>query len=215
VVKVLSGDGVNVKSPKIRIDGKELYNPLFFYPFNTSGKPDSSISMPYGIVHGDLNAMNILFYKLPVYVRNSLEMSSITAEIPCIIDYAHTGERYYFTDIAKMECTLKFKLLNIDNLPLQFEAENILSSVIMPSAKPKVNDANLQKVFNCIYALREIAADIIKRREVDESGYWMQLYIYSLSHLKYTDLKNIQKRYAFISAALILTNHLIEGGKSE
>ncbi len=134
--------------PKIKINGEELYNPLYFYPFNASLQPKGmAIPVPNGIVHGDLNARNILFYQTKAFTREGVKNQCVTVEIPCIIDYAHTGEKSLYTDIAKLESVLKFQLLEVANVApnilLQFEDKNILRNLVAWN-QPPITDPHLQ-----------------------------------------------------------------------
>ena len=212
-VKGLSGSNDIYTTPKVTINGQQLYNPLHFYPFNASLSPANCvIPIPIGIVHGDLNAANILFYRAEAFIRDGANMTLKTGEIPCIIDYAHTGEKALYTDIAKLESVLKFQLLKIDKVEhddlLQFEQKNILYG-LTPSDNPSITDPHLHKLFSCIAVLRKIVKELIQENGYDPLGYWLELYRNTLLHLKYTDISDSQKRYAFFSAALILTGFLV------
>lgn len=197
--------------PKIRVDGEKLYNPLYFYPFSDSLQPEpAAVNMPTGIVHGDFHGKNVLFYQTRSYQIVEVQSKKLVSEVPCIIDYAHTGIKSLYTDIAKMESALKFQILKVDKIDpgelLQFEDKNILCNTT-PSNNPSVTDSDLKILFPCIEVLRSIASEIIKDGYLP-LGYWLMLYRNTLLHIKYADLSDSQKRYAFISAALILTRHL-------
>lgn len=193
--------------PKVRIQARELFNPLFFYPFNSSIQPEKrAIETPAGIVHGDLNAKNILFYETEGFQEN---LRRITVKIPCLIDYAHTGIKPLYTDLAKLESVLKFQLVRIDAVSpeelLQFE-DYVLEG-LMPSGHLSITDPHLQKLSACIKVLRETASNILQWYE--PLGYWLALYKNALVHLRY-NASDSQKRYAFLSSALILTRHLAQ-----
>lgn len=215
-IKKLSGDNNASTIPRIKVTKEELYNPLYFYPFNPVQNPENvAISIPRGIVHGDLNARNILFYQSEAFIREGLENKELTVEIPCIIDYAHTDEKSLYTDIATMESVLKFQLLEIDSVNpdvlLQFEKENILSNIV-PTNQPHITDPHLQKLFPCIEVLRKRIKEILKNNpEYPECGYWLTLYKSTLMHVKYDydSHADLRKRYAFISASLILTRYFV------
>ena len=216
-IKKLSGN-INASTiPRIKVTNEELYNPLYFYPLYPEHKPEkAAISIPRGIVHGDLNARNILFYQSEAFTREGVEIKQMAVEVPCIIDYAHTGKKSLYTDIATMESVLKFQLLEIDNVNpdvlLQFEKENIISNIV-PSNQPPITDPHLQKLFSCIEVLRERVKEILhKHPEYPECGYWLTLYKSTLMHVKYgyDSHSDLRKRYAFISASLILTRHLVK-----
>ena len=150
-IKKLSGDNNASTIPRIKVTNEELYTPLYFYPFNPAQNPENvAISIPRGIVHGDLNARNILFYQSEAFTQVGVEIKQVAVKVPCIIDYAHTGEKSLYTDIATMESVLKFQLLEIDNVNpdvlLQFEKENILSNIVL-SNQPHITDPHLQKLF--------------------------------------------------------------------
>lgn len=211
-IKRLSNNNDICAIHKIDVHGNEVFNPLYFYPFNNSQPPQAlAIPVPMGIVHGDLNARNIVFYPSDGFIREALDSKLITVEIPCIIDYAHTGEKPLYTDIAKLESVLKFQHLKVSSIQpdmlLQFEVENVIRTIV-PSSQPTITDPHLQKLFSCIKVLREIAAAIT--RDAPAIGYWLELYKNTLIHITYDDLSDLQKRYAFISAALILKRHLTE-----
>lgn len=214
-VERLSGfKGVSAK-PKIKINGTEFYNPLHFCPFNNNSPPPNKIAIPIpqGIVHGDLHAGNMLFYPAGALKKEGIKKERITVEIPCIIDYAHTGEKSLYTDIARLESVLKFQLLKVDsvrpNVLLQFEQENILCA-LTPSNKSPVTDPHLQKLFSSIEVLREIASRIIDSdKDYGDLGFWLELYKNTLLHVKY-DISDSQKRYAFISASIILTRYFMK-----
>jgi hypothetical protein len=211
-VQRLSGLNDVVNIPKIKINGEELYNPLFFYPFNSLQSPNNiTIAIPQGIVHGDFHARNIIFYETGAFIPEGVETNSIEAKIPCIIDYAHTGKKSLYTDIAKMESALKFQLLKVDSIKddelLQFEDKSIIYN-LKPSNTPSITDSHLQKLFASIEVLRKTPSSIINLdNEYTPLGYWIELYKDSLLHIKY-NLSDCQKRYAFISAALIFTRYL-------
>lgn len=215
-IKKLSGDNNASTIPRIKVTNKELYNPLYFYPFNPAHNPENvAISIPRGIVHGDLNARNILFYQSEAFTRVGVEIKQVAVEVPCIIDYAHTGKKSLYTDIATMESVLKFQLLEIDSVNpdvlLQFEKENIISNIV-PTNQPHITDPHLQKLFSCIEVLRERVKEILNNNpEYPECGYWLTLYKSTLMHVKYDYDSHAysRKRYAFISASLILTRYFV------
>lgn len=208
-VRKLSYQNDIEKKPKVKINGEELYNPLYFYPFNNAQMVvKRAFYIPQGIIHGDLNAKNILFYKTKGFITEGKTSKEVVVEIPCIIDYFYTGENSLYIDIAKLESVLKFQILNIDKVDqeslLIFESENILSG-LTPSNNPSITDTSLQKIFSCIEVLRDIAARITGNNT--SIGYWLELYRNTLLHIKYS-ISEYQKRYAFFSAACILRNHL-------
>ena len=180
-IKKLSGDNNASTIPRIKVTNEELYTPLYFYPFNPAQNPENvAISIPRGIVHGDLNARNILFYQSEAFTQVGVEIKQVAVKVPCIIDYAHTGEKSLYTDIATMESVLKFQLLEIDNVNpdvlLQFEKENILSNIVL-SNQPHITDPHLQKLFSCIQILREFVRKITYNdSEYLPLGYWLTLY---------------------------------------
>ena len=212
-VKRLSGSNNICRMPRVTINGEDFDNPLYFYPFNRSLRPaDETIVVPTGIVHGDLNAANILFYRAQGFITKEGVIRLLkTVEIPCIIDYAHTGKKALYTDIAKLESVLKFQLLEADGVEpdilLKFE-KSILCG-LTPCWCSDIKDDRLQKLFSCIAVLRKIAEELIQKNGYDSLGYWLELYKSTLLHLKYTDISDSQKRYAFISAALIFAKFLI------
>ncbi len=219
-IKKLSGDNNASTIPRIKVTNEELYNPLCFYPFNPAQNPeDAAIPIPRGIVHGDLNARNILFYQTEAFTREGVEIKQMAVEVPCIIDYAHTGIKSLYTDIATMESVLKFQLLEIDSVNpdvlLQFEKENIISNIVPSNQTPITDsqtDSHLQKLFSCIEVLRERVKEILKNNPAyPECGYWLTLYKSTLMHVKYDydSHSDLRKRYAFISASLILTRYFV------
>jgi len=207
----LSGSKMFDKMPEFQFNDIIVDNPLCFYPFNNYKEPAAkAISLPIGIIHGDLHAGNILLYKSNIFVEEGAKYETQEAGIPCIIDFAWTGMRCLFIDIARMEGNLKFSLLDIERIGIEnailFEKENILSGMILPK-NPVITNTDLQKIFQCIKVLREIAQDIIKKGGYSELGYWLELYKNSLLHIKY-EISDLQKRFALISSAIILTSHL-------
>jgi len=156
--------------------------PITFEALYKSNKnPENvAISIPRGIVHGDLNARNILFYQSEAFTQVGVEIKQVAVKVPCIIDYAHTGEKSLYTDIATMESVLKFQLLEIDSVNpdvlLQFEKENTISNIV-PSNQPHITDPHLQKLFSCIQILREFVRKITYNdSEYLPLGYWLTLY---------------------------------------
>lgn len=207
--------------PKISINGREFYNPLFFPPFHNDVDVkvrNEVIPIPQGIVHGDMNARNLLFYRTGAFVMGEGDAKQVEVSIPCIIDYAHTGVKSLFTDIAKLESVLKFRLLDmgekggpiaLEDL-ITFEQENVLCR-IKPSDSPDITDPRLKKLFRCIEELRKYAANLIDTDpDFTPKGYWLELYGRTLIHIKYQPetISEMQKKYAFLSASIILTRHL-------
>lgn len=211
----LHGCGNITGFPKIRVQGAELRNPLYFYPFNNVRMPVNAATLfPTGIVHGDLNAKNILFYNSVTFPPDGQESTQEHRSIPCMIDYAHTGQGPLYTDIAKMESVLKFQLLDIEKVRpadlFKFEYENILpgdKGSVMTQENPAITDADLHKLFACIKVLREVASKVINNNN-DPLAYWLMLYKNTLAHIRYEDINDSRKRYAFCSAAIILTRYL-------
>lgn len=214
-VKGLTGRPGIASVPRFQMSGdpEALLNPLYFHPFGPIMPESAALPIPQGVVHGDLNAMNILLYQAEGVDNNKSGSKPVSVEIPCVIDYAFTGVHSLYTDLAKMESVLKFELLKSDTIDettlLQFEKKNVLHELTL-SKNPLIKDDRLQKLFAVLDVIRENAARIVEGG-YDPMGYWLELYKNTLQHIRYVNTTDSQKRYAFVSAALLLTKHLASG----
>lgn len=210
-IKDFFGPSVDPKAPQIRVGEKEFLNPLSFYPLGDLNPEGQAVSTPSGIIHGDLNPKNVLFYEIDVFISKGVSSKPEKAIKQCIIDYPDVRLDCLYIDLAKLESCIKFQLLRVDHIEpdelLRFEDENIACGLV-PSSKPLIKDTDLQKLYPNIEVLRGIASDITNRGNYDPVGYWLCLYMSTLLHIKYKDITELQKRYAFLSASIILTRYL-------
>ncbi len=210
----LSKDSSGGACQKISLsDNSILLNTYYFYPIGDNKPDNHTIPLPWGIIHGDMNEKNLLFYDASLlYLEdNTKEISRVKSQIPCIIDYAYTGRRCLYEDIAKLESVLKFRLLNIEDIDENelLLLENTITSSIEVTDQLNFSDQELNKLFLSIKALRIFAWKLIETDENYNSiGYWLVLYKHTIRHIDHAKSKAAHEQYAFISASIILTKHL-------
>lgn len=147
------------------------------------------------VCHGDLNLQNVL-----VDERENLY----------VIDFSETHPRNAVADFARLEPILKFELLALesdDELARLVEWEAGLMSVARSNeplpfgyrgTNPSVAHAH------AVIALLRRCADTVTLFEHDLVPYWIAMLEWTYSPVCYVQLSPRQKRYAAISAALLV-----------
>ena len=192
----------------IKVEEVFLPNPL--HPAHLPSQ-SFSVVVPTGVVHGDLNADNIL---LNIDTALSFDgLKEVDVWDICLIDFHQTKKSNQFTDLAKLETVIKFQLLEIDDFKLLLAFENFILDRVEPTIPEHPlsfnKDKKLLKAFYTILPLRHQAGELIKRDgRCEDIGFWMYLYLFTLKSINYIDLSWRQRMYAFISASLILNKHI-------
>lgn len=144
--------------------------------------------------HGDLHASNIL-----VDDQNSC----------WLIDFSNTGRSHILRDFIELEVSIKFDLLNTDNLKTLFSIESHLLSQKDFREFPEflTSDVESKKVLEVIKKIREYAyLTIAPNNNMQE--YYIGLLFYSLNMLRFSSnaVSKNKKICILYSASLILNN---------
>lgn len=193
-------------------------------PFLVDLFPDQRCSRPYPkcVVHGDLNAKNILIFPMrslslePAKDDRSQQFCPAVTYQLCLVDFYRTGPGNFFADPARLETVIKFQLLEVDEINwkdlLAFEdslvsgMRNTVPSQGLSAYCPK---DSLDKAFWSIQALREkVDQKVSQYPAVSPLSFWLYLYMDTLNSILYKDLSTKQKLYAFLSACMIFDKQL-------
>jgi hypothetical protein len=190
--------------------GRRLPNPL--YKGHTNISPQNFI-VPKSIIHGDLKAQNILLVNRKILIDNTI----IVEKDICLIDYANTGQGNVLSDLADLEASIKFQLLELENIREEelFKFEEHICNDFKPTSTTdtiqslQIASGELQKGLISISAIRREAARIIEiGRNIEPLSFFVPLYLHTLKSILHHDKTPLQKRYAFFSAAIILDKQL-------
>jgi len=123
------------------------------------------------VVHGDLNATNVL----------------VDSDHNCwIIDFTRTGKAHILRDFVQFEAAIKYSLLDTIDIGkrLDFERASLFLNSIDKSFSPNTDDQILQKALQAIAAIRENAKHVIGGEDLFPS-YLIALLFHSLDMLRY------------------------------
>jgi serine/threonine protein kinase len=211
-------EGIEEELTRLKIDltrlgifivelNRVLPNPLHKWDFS------GNAIAPYGIIHGDLKAQNILLIGRNLLLHHpkdpKIELIKGRTREVCLIDYANTDIGNIFADLAELEASIKFQVMRIESI--NFGELSSFEDSILDNLQPvsKSSSAELQKAHSSISAIRNRAKEILKIEErVDEFSYWAHLYVTTMRHIAYRDNNTKQKLYALLSSALILEKQL-------
>ncbi len=164
-------------------------NPLHIYPTILNQPLQSRKSL----VHGDLHLRNILVDQ---------------AGRGWLIDFARVTERHNIFDFIKLETYIRQMILSQENYHfsfadyLQFEETLVATSLGQPVSAPDQPD--LQKAFQVIQSIREIAAHYMGYPADFYAEYLPGLFLYNLAVLKYFENHGAKAaRLAFATAAVV------------
>jgi hypothetical protein len=186
-----------------------LPNPLHKWDFS------GNVIAPYGVIHGDLKAQNILLIGRNLLLRDpkdpKVELIKERAREICIIDYANIDRGNIFADLAELEASIKFQAMRIEGINLDelSSFEDLILDSLQPASKSSL--AELQKAHSSISVIRNRVDKILKEEErAAQLSWWTHLYVATMRHIAYKDNNTKQKLYAFLSSALILEKQLSE-----
>lgn len=166
--------------------GLSFENPYFAFT-NANFKP---FKIRICRTHGDLNPRNILVDK----------------DRGWLIDFFSVGFSHALRDFIKLETSVKFELTSIKNLAAHVHLEkNLLEPGSFKAEYGFRNyddDPSLEKSFECIKHIRWLAYDLIGPKDIWE--YYIGLFFTTLKHLEFDDVPGLSRKFAFISAGLIL-----------
>jgi hypothetical protein len=188
--------------------------------------PGSELSLPfhYSIVHGDLNARNILiergrkssqtllwfidFSHTGNGLSNERTAEAIRENVPLQPDRGHT-----LRDFCRLEADVKFILTRLETdrdleLALTFEQE-LLAWPNLALTPPVFSETRFQRAWQFIRAIRRRAAIYLADPQDMRPYYWSLLHAtlpivyYHSDQFAGAESERQQKRYAFISAGML------------
>lgn len=188
----IAPDSATMHVPEL---GTDLPNPFHFLKHVFPERAQTSRLWYTTVCHGDLNLQNVL-----VDERENLY----------VIDFSETHPRNAVADFARLEPILKFELLALesdDELARLVEWEAGLMSVTrsnepLPFAYRGTNPSVAHA--HAVIALLRRCADTVTLFEHDLVPYWIAMLEWTYSPVCYVQLSPRQKRYAAISAALLV-----------
>jgi anti-anti-sigma factor len=180
-----------IKFPGIQ---RKFINPLYVVKNSFPERLNEEFSSYRAIVHGDLNLRNILLdNKSNVW----------------IIDFSETHQGHILQDLVKLEATIKFESFDVggwDELKdmLRFEEEILKPEKFeqIPQITFSLKSPWMEKIYRMVQRLREFA-NVVTLLEEDISQYYLALLYLTLQVLRYPQISEFTKRYAFLSASLI------------
>jgi DNA-binding NarL/FixJ family response regulator len=156
------------------------------------------------VIHGDLNPRNVFIDEL----LNAW-----------LIDFFKTGEGPALRDVVDLESSIKFQLLQTNNLAalIEFESATLAPTTLGEEIRFK-NTFNLQQLdraLTAIQELRSIAYDIAEDDDIQE--YYASLLFFAAKMITWRGISSletkrqpIRQRHALYSAALICERFLSE-----
>lgn len=183
-----------VDQKKIHIFGLDgtFPNPIYC-PF-ARGK---SFTLPVfeATTHGDMNGSNVF-----------VDSNGST----WLIDFYRTGEGHILRDFIELETTIKFELLDVEDLGALYEMEIALLTPDRFSELPEFSNSSrnkeLAKAFSVVCALRSMAHDVV-RPDNAMLQYYVGLFYHTLNLIRYYWLlrrePKARKRYIFLSASML------------
>jgi hypothetical protein len=185
--------------------GEAYANPLYYLRRDLKRL---EISCPFAFTHGDLNLRNVLFSR---NADNSLDTTK-----PVFIDFRHAGDtQWAINDLAKLEACLRFTYLALpdDYGSLQQRTAFLASTrqSLMLSPLPAIcSNKAVQDVWRCLEFVRGAVRRIIAQDLPAEVAYWACLSSYAISAATYPQLSRPEAHLAYLDAAAILSNRVIE-----
>jgi serine/threonine-protein kinase RIO1 len=164
-------------------------NPLHLYPEVL----DWILRGKKSIVHGDLHLRNILVDR---------------AGRGWLIDFARVTERHNLYDFIKLETYIRQMVLSQEKYKFSFAAylqfENALLAASLGGVDISPKHPDLQKAYQVIQSLRQIAAHYVGHHSDFKSEYFPALFLYNLAVLKYYEHNGDKAaRLAFAAAAVV------------
>ncbi|MBT9145899.1 MAG: hypothetical protein DDT42_01776 [candidate division WS2 bacterium] len=198
---------------------RTLPNPLHKDHINF---PSYNAIVPFGIIHGDLKAQNILLIDRSIIIESYPDIEVIGPENSrrprdvCLIDYANIKQANLFSDLADLETSIKFQLLGMETIKWEelINLEEHILNTLAPQAttkgvRPIQLPRELQIALSSIVAIRETAKKICEKdQRIEPLSFFVHLYVHTLKNIIHKDKTPAQKLYAYISAALILEKQL-------
>jgi hypothetical protein len=182
---------VDVQQEKLnwQTEAAQYPNPLKLYPEVLNQILRSRKS----IVHGDLHLRNILVDQVG---RGWL------------IDFARVTERHNLYDFIKLETYIRQMILSQENCQFSFaeyrQFEEALAAALLDRSALVPEQPNLQKAYQVIRSLRELAAHYMGYPADFHGEYFPALFLYSLAVLKYYENHGAKAaRLAFATAAVV------------
>jgi DNA-binding response OmpR family regulator len=191
-------------------DGKLTFKDLdeevgFINPLNNFIEKDITIPTYKCIVHGDLNAGNILVDK---------------SKKAWLIDFGGSEIGHILRDFAELDSVIRFQLLTGEQASLSerlylekslVEVENFNQLSNLKNSFHTENE-HLSKAFLSLINLRMLAAQILPNKKSDFSEYQITLFFYALSSIRFAStLETVQRQHALLSAS-VLAEHLKQRG---
>lgn len=164
-------------------------NPLILYPKVL----DQTLNGRQSRVHGDLHLRNILVDQ---------------QQRPWLIDFALVKERHNLYDFIKLETYIRQMVLSQPQMGFSFEAYLQFEAALTATSlgrdtEPPAHPA-LQKAYQVIQSLRQIAARYMNQPADFYGEYWPALFLYNLAVLKYHPNHGHQAaRLAFATATVV------------
>jgi len=173
---------------------RKLIHPIAAY---CSGQANFENKTGVCLTHGDLHGENI---RVAPRTRDAW-----------LIDFGSSGYAHWARDFVELEAVLKFQLMQSAELPVLFEFEDALASADSLDATPAFNRddyPDLQKAFQCVVALRQVAALASGSLSpgVAHFDYMAALFYQTISYVRRHRLirGGQRKNHVLVSAALIL-----------
>ncbi len=159
---------VDIQHEQITLAGQPYPNPLKRYPQIL----DQLLTSRKSTVHGDLHVRNILVDE---------------QDRGWLIDFAKVTERHNIFDFIKLEIYLRRMILSQFNISFAdyLEFEEALAVTSLGSSAPPPDDPQLQKAYEVILALRDIAKRYMGHSPDFHKEYFPALFLYGLAMLKY------------------------------
>lgn len=149
------------------------------------------------ITHGDFNHNNIF-----------VDTDGHT----WLIDFQNTGHGHILRDVAMLDSTIRFQLLETEETTLEecLELEEALNSITRFSHISQLTDKlvtqnpALQKAYDTVVHLRMIARKLVAQNSNDDiSEYYAALFYNALNALHFTTLSQRQHEHAMLSASIL------------
>lgn len=172
-------------------ENRKFYNPLYIFD-----NGDITVPTYKCIIHGDLNATNILVDK---------------DHHTWLIDFGATGIGHILEDFIELDSIIRFQLLSANDATLEerlYFEESFLSiknfnQSELSEISLKTDNDKLEKAFKTILHLYTLISNFLpyKRANIDE--YYLTLLYYSLNTIRFENLELVQRQHALLCASLL------------
>jgi CheY-like chemotaxis protein len=171
-------------------------NRKFINPLSILSKGDISFPTYKCIVHGDLNASNILVDK---------------DHHSWLIDFGATGIGHILEDFIELDSIIRFQLLTANDASLEerlYLEESFLSIKNFNQAELsdilfETNNQKLYKAFRTILHLYTLINNFSPNKKANIDEYYLTLLFYSLNTIRFQNLELVQRQHALLCASLL------------